>query len=242
MIPLFVPATSTVILDYVTRYIHPGTGIVYGGTDYDDAAKIAEIGAVALRLVAPTPGLEIVERVVEDDELNPGAKKYRPVMLRVENPAAGFDAATWEIVDDPGFPGDKLRRPLTTTAWVITAADRTDKNALVDAERTRRLDILTVVAGGATFNADPSSRISLATVIGNIAAGATVPNPFTWRDATNIDRNLTPAQLIELSRVMMIAVRDLYTASWVLKDTTLPAITDAITFRAFDVTDNALWV
>ena len=242
MIPLFVPATNTVILDYVTRYVHPGTGIVYGGTDYDDAGKIAEIGAVALRLVAPTPGLEIFDRVVEDDELNPGAKKYRPVMLRVQQPAAGFDAVAWEIVDDIANPGDKLRRPLTTTAWVISISDRSDKNNLVDAERTRRLGILTVTAGGVLFDADPSSRISLATVIANIAAGAVVPNPFKWRDAANINRNLTPAQLIELSRVMMIAVRDLFDKSWTLKDTTLPAITDAITFRAFDVTDNALWV
>jgi hypothetical protein len=81
----------------------------------------------------------------------------------------------------------------------------------------------------------------LATVIGNIAAGATVPNPFKWRDATNVNRNLTPAQLIELSRVMMIAVRDLFTSSWTLKDATLPAITDAIAFRAYDVTADGLW-
>jgi len=49
MLPLYVPATSTVIADYFQRYTHPATDIVYGGTDYDDPAKLAEIGAVQLR-------------------------------------------------------------------------------------------------------------------------------------------------------------------------------------------------
>ena len=241
MLPLYVPATSTVIADYFQRYTHPVTEIVYGGTDYDSPVKLAEIGAVPLRALAPVAGLEIVEWVVEDDSENPGGKQYRPVMLRVEQPSAGFDAATWEVVDDVTNPGDKLRRPLTTTPWAITAANRTDKNALVDAERLRRLNILKVTASGVTFEADPSSRINLTTVVAAIAGGAVVPNPFPWRDAGNVVRNLTHVQLLELSRLMLIAVRDMFQKSWTLKDTTLPAITDAIEFRAFDVTDDSLW-
>lgn len=241
MLPLYVPVTSTVIADYFQRYTHPVTEIVYGGTDYDNPVKLAEIGAVPLRVLTPAAGLEIVEWVVEDDSENPGGKQYRPVMLRVEQPAAGFDAATWEVVDDVANPGDKLRRPLTTTPWAITAADREDKNALVDAERLRRLNILKVTASGVTFEADPSSRINLTTVVAAIAGGATVPNPFPWRDAGNVVRNLTHVQLLELSRLMLIAVRDMFQKSWTLKDTTLPAITDAIAFRAFDVTDDSLW-
>jgi hypothetical protein len=237
---LYVEATNTVILSG-ERYIHPDTGIVYGGTDYGDPAKLAEIGAVPLRALTPTEGLEIVEWVVEDDSENPGGKQYRPVMLRVEQPAEGFDAETWEIVDDVANPGDKLRRPLTTTPWVITAADRVDKNTLVVLERTRRLDLLTVTANSVTFEADPSSRINLTTVVAAIAGGAAVPNPFPWRDAGDVVRNLTHAQLLELSRVMLIAVRDVFQKSWALKDTTLPAITDAVAFRAFDVTDDSLW-
>ena len=241
MLPLYVPATSTVIVEYFQRYTHPITDIVYGGTDYDNPVKLAEVGAVPLRALTPAEGLEIVEWVVEDDTENPGGKQYRPVMLRVQPPAEGFDAATWEIVDDPAHPGDKLRRPLTTTPWVITAANHTDKNTLVDLERTRRLDLLKVTASGVTFEADPSSRINLTAVIAAIAGGAVVPNPFPWRDAGNVVRNLTHVQLLELSRVMLIAVRDMFQKSWTLKDTTLPAITDAIAFRAFDVTDDSLW-
>jgi len=241
MLPIYVPASNTVITNYFQRYNHPVTGEVYGGADYDNGSKLAEIGAVPLRALTPAAGLEIVEWVVEDDSENPGGKQYRPIMLRVQPPVEGFDAATWEVVDDVANPGDKLRRPLTTTPWVITAADRADKNALVDAERTRRLDLLTVVANGVTFEADPSSRINLTTVVAAIAGGATVPDPFPWRDADNVVRNLTHVQLLELSRVMLVAVRDVFQESWTLKDTTLPAITDATSFRAFDVTDDSLW-
>jgi hypothetical protein len=205
---LYIEATSTIITSPGEQYIHPVTGIVYGGTDYDNPVKLAEIGAVP---------------------------------LRVEQPTEGFDAATWEIVDDVAHPGDKLKRPLTTTSWIITVTDRTVKNTLVDLERTRRLNQLTVTTSGVTFEADPSSRINLTTVIAAIAGGAVVPNPFPWRDAGNVVRNLTHVQLLELSRLMLIAVRDVFQKSWTLKDTTLPAITDAIAFRAFDVTDNSLW-
>ena len=76
MLPIYVPASDTVITDYFQRYNHPVTGEVYGGTDYDNPVKLAEIGAVP---------------------------------LRVEQPAEGFDAETWEVVDDVANPGGKLR-------------------------------------------------------------------------------------------------------------------------------------
>ena len=71
---LYIEATSTIITSPGEQYIHPVTGIVYGGTDYDNPVKLAEIGAVP---------------------------------LRVEQPAEGFDAETWEVVDDVANPGDK---------------------------------------------------------------------------------------------------------------------------------------
>jgi len=56
MNPLYIPATDTIIQDYSQRYIHPTTGIIYGGTDYDDAAKLAEIGAVPLTVESAPEG------------------------------------------------------------------------------------------------------------------------------------------------------------------------------------------
>ena len=66
---LYIEVTNTVITDPTQRYIHPVTGEVYGGTDYGDPAKIKQIGAVPLRVPAPTAGLEVVGQVVEDDSV-----------------------------------------------------------------------------------------------------------------------------------------------------------------------------
>jgi hypothetical protein len=45
------------ILDYGHRYTHPVTGEVYGRTDYDDPAKLAEIGAFLLTMYGPADGM-----------------------------------------------------------------------------------------------------------------------------------------------------------------------------------------
>ena len=55
---LYIEATQTVITNATQRYIHPDTGIVYGGTDYSDPAKLAEIGAVPLRIEQPDTGFD----------------------------------------------------------------------------------------------------------------------------------------------------------------------------------------
>lgn len=148
MLPLYVPETSTVIADYVQRYTHPVTGEVYGGTDYDDAAKLGEIGAIPLRVLTPTEGLEIVEWVVEDDPENSGGKQYRPVMLRVDEPAKGFDVEAWEIVDDPAHPGDKLKRPVSTSPW-DAATFTAYKQAKQDAIDRRTAEL---IGAGFTFD------------------------------------------------------------------------------------------
>ena len=53
---LYIAANETIIRDRKHRYTHPTTGEVYGGTDYDDPAKLAEIGAVPLRDQGPAEG------------------------------------------------------------------------------------------------------------------------------------------------------------------------------------------
>jgi len=156
---LYIEATSTIITSPGERYIHPVTGIVYGGTDYGNLVKLAEIGAVQLRILTPVEGLEIVEWVVEDDAENPGGKQYRPVMLRVEQPAAGFDAETWEIVDDPAHPGDKLKRPVSTSPW-DAATFNAYKGAKQDAidRRTAELIGAGFTFGGHLFSLSPQAQ------------------------------------------------------------------------------------
>lgn len=49
MQPLYVPTTKTEIRSKKHRYVHPTTGEVYGGTDYENPTKLAEIEAEPLR-------------------------------------------------------------------------------------------------------------------------------------------------------------------------------------------------
>jgi len=203
----YVPATDTV-LTYGQRYTHPDTGEVYGGTDYNDPAKLAEIGAVP---------------------------------LRIEQPDTGFDAATWEIVDDPENEGGKLKRPATTTPWTITPADLAAKANAVVEERTRRLELLTVSYLGWTIVADPKAIANLTSIVAAKTAGVPIGDAFPWPDASGAVQMLTPTQLVELGGVMLQATLPLYTKSWTLNGT-LAVITDAVVFRAVDVTADAYWV
>jgi len=203
---LYVESTNTVI-SAGERYIHPVTGEVYGGTDYQDPVKLAEIGAVQLYVQQPDPG---------------------------------FDATTWEIVDHPEHSGDKLKRPATTTPWVITAADLAAKKQAGTQERESKLAALTVSYNGWTFQADPQSRANLTAIITAITAGIPVSDPFPWRDEGDVDRLLTHAQLVALGGAMLLATLTIYQKSWALKDA-LAAVTDPVAFRAVDVAADVHW-
>ena len=54
---LYIAETKTEIRRKRDRYTHPETGEVYGGTDYLDPIKLAEMGAVSLRDEAPAEGM-----------------------------------------------------------------------------------------------------------------------------------------------------------------------------------------
>jgi len=75
---LYIEETNTVISSAAQRYIHPQTGEVYGGTDYDNPAKLAEIGAVPLRIEQPEEGFDALTWEIVDDPENPGCKLQRP--------------------------------------------------------------------------------------------------------------------------------------------------------------------
>ncbi len=203
---LYVESTNTVISSG-ERYVHPVTGIVYGGTDYSDPTKLAEIGAVP---------------------------------LYVQQPDAGFDAETWEVVDNPEHPGDKLRRPATTAPWTITAADLAAKVNAVIQERTRRLELLTVSYNGWTIAADSKAIANLTSIVSAMTAGVPLGASFPWPDANGNVQMLTPAQLVELGGAMLAATLPLYQKSWAL-NATLAAITDAVAFRAVDVAADDYW-
>ena len=172
MLPLYVPATSTVIVEYFQRYTHPITDIVYGGTDFDNPVKLAEIGAVPLRALTPAAGLEIVEWVVEDDSENPGGKQYRPVMLRVDQLPHGFHAETWEIVDDVANPGDKLKRPVSPSPWDATMfnAYKEEKQAAID-KRTAELIGAGFTFGGHRFSLSPQAQQNIVGLVKPIELG-----------------------------------------------------------------------
>lgn len=234
---LYIPATNTIITNAQTRYVHPGTGVVYGRTDYEDPVKLAEIGAVPLRILTPVDGLPVVEWVIEDDTLSiyAGAKVHRPVMLRDEPLATGVDAVTWEVIDDPAHPGDKLRRAAQTTPWTITAADVEAKTHAITVSRYHALSTLTITYNTWTIQADPASRANLTALIAAINAGIPVGETVAWRDADDVDRLLTPAQLVEMAGLMLQATLAVYQQSWNMKNA-VAAITDPVELRGYDTT------
>ena len=73
-----------------------------------------------------------------------------------------------------------------------------------------------------------------------ISAGLPVADPFLWRDADDVDRSLTHAQLFALGGAMLVETEIVYTKSWLLKDA-LTAITSATYFRSFNVSSDEHW-
>lgn len=73
MLPIYIPATDTIIRSYSDRYVHEGE--VYGGTDYDNLTKLSEIGAVPITIEAAAEGYRALTwETVQVD----GAWVYRP--------------------------------------------------------------------------------------------------------------------------------------------------------------------
>jgi hypothetical protein len=75
MIPIYIPDTQTIIRSPGERYIHPQTGEVYGGTDYDNPDKLTEIGAMPITIESVPAGYRAVSwEVVQESD----AWFYRP--------------------------------------------------------------------------------------------------------------------------------------------------------------------
>ena len=93
MIPLYIPATDTIIRNASQRYIHPQTNEIYGGTNYDSADKLAEIGAEPITMETVEAGyLATAWTVVKED----GSWRYRPT---VQVDTEGLMSQAWSAAD-----------------------------------------------------------------------------------------------------------------------------------------------
>jgi hypothetical protein len=77
---LYIPETQTIIRTAGERYSHPQTGEIYGGTDYSDPVKCAEIGAEPLTFEAASDGYRAL--TWETVQVN-GAWVHRPATTEV---------------------------------------------------------------------------------------------------------------------------------------------------------------
>jgi len=123
MNPIYIPATQTIIQSYSARYTHPTTGEVYGGTDYDNADKLAELGAVPLRTEEAGVGFDVDTWEVVDDPDNIGGKLRRPLTTTAWTITTQDLAAKKEQIDE-----ELARRIEETTVvyngWTFQAKDR----------------------------------------------------------------------------------------------------------------------
>jgi hypothetical protein len=93
-----------------------------------------------------------------------------------------------------------------------------------------------MIAGGVTFNGwtfdtDPTSVNNLTAAVAFIqaapGAGLQVPAAVSWRDATNVDRNLTPAQLVGLGAAIFTLVQTAHYTARQIKDAIEVATSEA---------------
>ena len=110
--------------------------------------------------------------------------------------------------------------------------------AKVNAERERRISAgMAVTVSVGTFNVqtDPKSReiiagLSQVGLIRNVSSDTTT---MVFRDADNIERTLTPADLVSMGMQVAAMVDSVYQASWAIK-----ARNDLATI---DITDDQYW-
>lgn len=137
---------------------------------------------------------------------------------RVVYDAAGGESVQW---------ANPARAPSSAE---LLAVDTRARQAYVNARRDA------AIAGGVTFNgwpfdSDPGSIANLTAAVAFINAapdyGFTVPETVSWRDANNVDRALTPAQLVGLGAVIFTRVQTAHGIARVLKDAIEAATTEA---------------
>lgn len=130
----------------------------------------------------------------------------------------------------------KANRPLYAGPWDNTTMTWTDprtldqikaaRKAVIDAERaTRTLEPITYA--GASFDADDVAMRNVSGWQTQLAAGASLPPGFVWRDADNADHPADAAFINGLGAAITLRGTMLYAQSWALK-----AAIDAATTKA----------
>jgi len=149
---------------------------------------------------------------------------------------------------------------LPPEGWVLTPDDPTglivdaDGNLraetaaelLAKAKRQRELYINgrrdQFIAGGVTFkgwrfDSDPQSIANLTEAVAFIqaapSAGEQVPPFISWRDANNVDRNLTPVELVQFGKQIFVLKQTAHFTARAIKD----AIAAAETIEAVEAAD-----
>lgn len=110
----------------------------------------------------------------------------------------------------------------------------------VNAERERRLASLVVTVDGIGYDGDPKTRAILGELLTATTNGVPVPWPMPWRCADNVTRTMSLAKAVEVSAAILVAAQAVYAYSWALKDTIIPALTDA-EVHALDVAADTYW-
>jgi hypothetical protein len=197
------PFYSTVCQQEVTSdtvLTHPTTGEKYGGTDWLNDSKCAEIGAVPL---------------TDDDGEIP------------ENPV---QTGTTIVVAEDCLSAKKIKQWRSKTedelsAEFYAALDAARSSTI--AERTRRLETLTVTLDETVYCADSLARTNIASMLTAMNSGISPPNPYPWRDANETNVLLSHEKLVELGALMLSATELLFQTSWQIRDEILPGLTTA---------------
>jgi len=199
--PLFGEITSS------SRVVHPETGEIYGGTDWDNPDKRAECQALPM---------------TEDA----GDVPENPVQTGTEITLA---------VDGLSYVKTKQWRSKTQGELDnehVTALDVASTR--INEAREQLLESLIVEVDGMSFEADEKGRKNINGVLTALSCGIPIGDTLTWRDASNINRDLTQTQLVMLGGAMLLAVQQLFEKSWQIKDEVLPLLTtsELISFDA----------
>lgn len=137
--------------------------------------------------------------------------------------ASSVDPTGMVLAED----GTSLRSP-TTAERLRPIKDA--RQAYINARRDA------VIAGGVSFNGwtfdtDPTSVNNLTAAVAFITAapgaGFQVPPAVSWRDATNVDRDLTPTQLVGLGAAIFMLVQTAHVTARSLKDAIEAAVSEA---------------
>lgn len=129
----------------------------------------------------------------------------------------------WRVVyDAAGGETVQWANPsLAPSAADLRGIDKRKRQAHINARRDA------VIAGGVTFNGwrfdtDSTSIANLTAAVAFLQAAPTVgiqtPATVSWRDADNVDRVLTPAQLIGLGAAIFTRVQTAHGIARQLKD------------------------